>query len=71
MFTNTQFLVMRFDFIIDSNAPTLQITGGHLVRIDSDKLGEVRVQVTISDDYNLNLEPINMHWFFIRQGTNN
>ena len=58
----------EIDFIIDSNAPTLQITGGHLVRIDSDKLGEVQVQVTVSDDYNLNLEPINMHWFFIRQG---
>ena len=55
-------------FVIDKSSPTLQITGGNLVIVDSNKLDVVQVQVTVSDDYTLTSEPIKMQWIHVRQG---
>ena len=55
-------------FVIDKLSPTLQISGGNLVIIDSDKLNAVQVQVTVSDDYTLNSEPLEINWIHLRNG---
>ena len=56
------------DIVIDDSAPTISISSGYLVSIDSDSLGEVPIEVTIDDDHGLNSDSITMHWNFIRQG---
>ena len=56
------------DFLIDDSPPTLIISGGHLVTVDSDELDEVQVQVTVSDDHGLNSDPLTMYWSYVRQG---
>ena len=39
-----------------------------LVRVDSDKLDQVQIQVTMVDDHGLNDEPLGMHWNYVRNG---
>ena len=56
------------DIVIDDSAPTISISSGYLVSIDSDALGEVPVEVTMQDGHGLDSESIIMHWSFIRQG---
>jgi hypothetical protein len=56
------------DIVIDDSAPTISISSGYLVSIDSDALGEVPVEVTMQDGHGLDSESIIMHWNFIRQG---
>ncbi|MBT5184203.1 MAG: hypothetical protein HOM47_03410 [Euryarchaeota archaeon] len=56
------------DIVIDDSIPTISISSGSLVSIDSDKLGEVPVEVTIQDGHGLDTDSVNMHWTFIRQG---
>ena len=58
----------EIDFVIDDSSPSIVISGGHLVSVDSDKLENVQVQVTVSDDHGLNSDPIMMYWSFVRQG---
>ena len=58
----------EIDFVIDDTSPTIVISGGHLVSVDSDKLENVQVQVTVSDDHGLNSDPVMMYWSFLRQG---
>ena len=55
-------------FVVDRLSPTLQISGGSLVIIDSDKLQAVQVQVSVSDDYTLNSEPLEINWIHLRNG---
>ena len=58
----------EIDFVIDDSPPTISIAGGHLVRVDSDKLDQVQIQVTMVDDHGLNDEPLVMHWNYVRNG---
>lgn len=58
----------EIDFVIDDSSPTISIAGGHLVRVDSDKLDQVQIQVTMIDDHGLNDEPLGMHWNYVRSG---
>jgi len=56
------------DIVIDDSTPTVLVSSGSLVSIDSDKLGAVPVEVTIQDGHGLDTDSITMHWTFIRQG---
>ena len=56
------------DIVIDNSTPTITISSGYLVSIDSDSLDEVPIEVSITDDHGLNSEPITMNWVFIHQG---
>tara|TARA_B100000700_G_scaffold195630_1_gene215284 strand:- start:574 stop:3390 length:2817 start_codon:yes stop_codon:yes gene_type:complete len=56
------------DLVIDDSSPTISVSGGHLVNIDSDELSQVPVQVTMSDDHGLNSQPLTMYWSYVRQG---
>jgi hypothetical protein len=56
------------DIVIDDSVPTISISSGYLVSIDSNALEEVPIEVTMQDGHGLDSESIIMHWSFIRQG---
>ena len=56
------------DIIVDKSDPTLSLSSGSLVIIDSDQLSEVAVDVTIHDDHGLNNDSITMYWSYVRKG---
>ena len=56
------------DLVIDDSPPTISVSSGHLVSIDSNELDQVLVQVTMTDDHGLNSQPLTMYWNYVRQG---
>ena len=56
------------DFVIDDSSPTIIVSGGHLVTVDSNELSQVQVQVTMIDAHGLSTEPLIMYWNYVRQG---
>ena len=63
--------MMKSSLLSINYSPTLQISGGNLVIIDSDKLNAVQVQVTVSDDYTLNSEPLEINWIHCEEWQDN
>ncbi len=56
------------DVLIDESSPTILVSSGYLVSVDSNELSNVPVQVTMLDDQGLTSNSILMHWMFIHQG---
>ena len=54
--------------VIDDNNPTLSVSPGMLVSIDSDELHEVPVEITVHDLEGLDGSPVTMYWQYIRNG---
>ena len=56
------------DIVLDDTSPTIVVSSGHLVTIDSDELDQVQIKVTMTDDHGLNSDPLTMNWNYVRQG---
>ena len=58
----------EIDVVIDDSVPSISVSSGYLVSIDSDMLGAVPIELTMQDGHGLNTQPVTMYWSFIRQG---
>ena len=54
--------------VIDNNNPTMSVSPGMLVSIDSDELYEVPVEITVHDQEGLDGSAVTMYWEYIRNG---
>ena len=56
------------DVMIDYTAPSILVSSGYLVSIDSDKLDSVPVRLTVSDPEGVGNDSVMMFWNYMRQG---
>ena len=53
---------------VDTSPPTVIVSSGYLVSIDSDSLGEVPVEISIHDSNAISDDPVVMNWIYLRNG---
>ena len=53
---------------VNTSPPTVIVSSGYLVSIDSDSLGEVPVEISIHDSNAISDDPVVMNWIYLRNG---